>query len=83
MPGFAARRVDCPTAPPSRKTTYAKALHRACIVLGGAPELAIRLNVPEPALLSWMEGRDDPPEEVFLAAVEILLLHLEAPGKAN
>jgi hypothetical protein len=79
----AARKVSCPTAPPSRKSTYAKALHRACIAIGGVDKFAARLNVSEGALRSWMEGREDPPDEVFLAAVEILLLHLEQPGSAN
>jgi hypothetical protein len=79
----AARQHDCPIAPPSRKSTYAKALHRACVILGGADRLAARLDVPEATVRTWMEGREDPPEEVFLACVELLLLHLEAPGPAN
>lgn len=79
----AARKVDCPAAPPSRESTYAKALHRACLLVGGADKLAARLGIPEATLRSWMEGREDPPEEVFLAAVELLLLQLEQPGKAN
>jgi hypothetical protein len=70
-------------APPSLRTTYAKALHRACVVLGGAEALATRLRVPETSLREWMEGRDEPPEAVFLAAVELLLLHLEQPGRAG
>jgi len=32
---------------------------------------------------AWLEGRDDPPQMVFLAAVEIVLLHLEKPGTSN
>jgi hypothetical protein len=79
----AARQHDCPTPPPSRKSTHAKAVHRACVILGGADRLAARLNVAEATARGWMEGREDPPEEVFLACVEILLLHLEAPGSAN
>lgn len=73
MPASAARKADCPVSPPARTSTCAKALHRACVVLGGAPELAARLQVPEPTLRAWMEGRGEPPEPVFLAAVEILL----------
>jgi len=84
MPASAAKKVeDCPMAPPARRTTYAKALHRACVVLGGASELAQRLDVPEISLRDWMEGREEPPEDVFLAAVELLLLYLEQPGRAN
>jgi len=83
MPFSAEARHECPTAPPSRKSTYAKALHRACVVIGGVDRLAARLSVPEATLRNWMEGREDPPEEVFLAAVEVLLLYLEKPGSAN
>ena len=84
MPLSAAKKdAECPTAPPSRRTTFAKALHRACVVMGGASELAARLAVPESSLRDWMEGRAEPPEPVFLAVVELLLLYLEQPGKAN
>ena len=78
-----ARKEGCPIAPPARRTTYAKALHRACVVMGGSAELANRLGVPDMTLRDWMEGRDEPPEEAFLAAVELLLLYLERPGPAN
>ena len=84
MPTSAAKNTDdCPTAPPARRTTYAKALHRACVVMGGASELAQRLDVPEVSLRDWMEGREEPPEAVFLAVVDLLLLYLEHPGRAN
>jgi hypothetical protein len=39
--------------------------------------------VPEPTLQAWLEGRDEPPQMVFLAAVEIVLLHLEKSGTSN
>ena len=78
-----AAKIDCPAAAPSRQTTYARALHRACLILGGAPQLASHLGVSELALRAWLEGRDDPPQMVFLAAVEIVLLHLEKPGSTN
>jgi hypothetical protein len=76
-------KADCPAASPSRQTTYARALHRACLILGGVPQLANHLGVSESALQAWLEGRDDPPQMVFLAAVEIVLLHLEKPGASN
>jgi hypothetical protein len=75
--------ADCPAAPPSRQTTHARALHRACLILGGVPQLASHLGIAETALRNWLEGRDDPPQMVFLAAVEIVLLHLERPGASN
>jgi DNA-binding transcriptional regulator YiaG len=76
-------KADCPAAPPSRETTHARALHRACLILGGVQQLANHLGVSEATLNAWLEGRDDPPQMVFLAAVEIVLLHLEKSGSAN
>ena len=76
-------KIDCPVPPPSRETTQARALHRACLILGGVPQLASHLGVAEAALQTWLEGRDDPPQMVFLAAVEIVLLHLEKSGASN
>lgn len=75
--------ADCPTPPRSRQSTYARALHRACLVLGGAEQLARHLGVSEAVLRIWLEGRDDPPQMVFLAAVEIVLLHLDTGGATN
>jgi hypothetical protein len=66
--------VDCPLAPPSRETTYARALHRACLVLGGLAQLASHLKVSDYAVRTWLEGREVPPDNIFLAAVEIILL---------
>jgi len=76
-------KVDCPAAPPSRETTQARALHRACVILGGVPQLAAHLGVAESTLQAWLEARDEPPQMVFLAAVEIVLLHLEKSGASN
>jgi hypothetical protein len=70
----ASAAADCPLAPPSRETTHVRALHRACLILGGLAQLASHLKVPDHALRSWLEGREEPPEAIFLAAVEILLL---------
>jgi hypothetical protein len=75
--------VDCPSPPPARESTYARALHRACLILGGAEQLSRHLGVSESALRAWLEGRDEPPQMVFLAAVEIVLLHLDSRGGAK
>ena len=80
---LSAVKADCPAAPPSRETTYARTLHRACLILGGAQQLANHLGVPEATLASWLEGREDPPQMVFLAAVEIVLLHVDKSGATN
>jgi hypothetical protein len=83
MPASVSAKVDCPTPPASRHTTYARALHRACLILGGVDQLAKHLGLSEVAVRGWLEGRDDPPQMVFLAAVEIVLLHLDNTGSSN
>jgi hypothetical protein len=75
--------TDCPNPQPARQSTYARALHRACLILGGVEQLARHLGVSEPGMRAWLEGRDDPPQMVFLAAVEIVLLHLDNSTTAN
>jgi hypothetical protein len=52
------------------------------VILGGVPALAGHLKVSETALRSWMNGIDEPPLDVFLATVEILLLHSDNAGRA-
>ncbi len=75
---------NCPVASHSRATTCVRALHRACVVLGGIEPLASHLKVSDYALRTWLEGREEPPENVFLAAVEIILLAAErSPGPAS
>ena len=74
--------VDCPKAPASRSGTYARALHRACVIVGGVDALAAQLKVAEAELLAWLKGEDEPPLEVFLDAVEILLLSAGEAGHA-
>jgi hypothetical protein len=69
---------DCPLASPSRRTTYARALHRACVILGGVTQLAAHLSVAELAIRGWLLGLEEPPESVFLGAVEIILLDADA-----
>jgi hypothetical protein len=76
-------KPDCPQAPAARLTTYSRTLHRACLILGGVREFAEHVRSPESSLRAWLEGAEEPPEEVFFAAVEIILLHAEDPGRAN
>ncbi len=40
---------DCPQAPAARESTYVRALHRACVILGGASQLAGHIGVREEA----------------------------------
>lgn len=74
--------VDCPLARASRLNTYARAMHRACLIVGGIAPLAGHLKVSETALRGWLNGVDEPPLGVFLAAVEILLLHADEARRA-
>ena len=74
---------DCPITPEARRSTYARTLHRACLILGGVPGLAGHLGIGEAELLRWLQGTEEPPFEAFLAAVEVVLLHLDAPGPAT
>jgi hypothetical protein len=82
MPAGVSAKVDCPLPPPSRQTTYARTLHRACLILGGVAPLARHFGVSETALRRWLEAHDEPPQMVFLAAIEIILLHLDQAGAA-
>ena len=71
--------LDCPLSPEAQRSTYARALHRACMIIGGVPALADHLGVAQADLARWLQG-EEPPFEAFLAAVEVILLHLDAPG---
>jgi hypothetical protein len=70
-------------APPEHASVYARALHRACLVLGGVAQLAKHLAVSDEHLLQWMRGEEQPPERAFLGAVEVVLLHAGGAGRAN
>ena len=74
---------QCPDAPPARSTVQARALHRACLIVGGSQVLAQRLDLPAMLLERWMRGEAPPPEHVFHEAVEIILLHAAGTGQAN
>jgi hypothetical protein len=77
-PTAAAR--DCPLAPPEHASVQSRALHRACLIVGGVDLLAQRLSVSVEALKGWLKGDDLPPERVFLACVEIILLYASGRG---
>jgi hypothetical protein len=74
---------DCPLAPPANSSVYARTLHRACLVAGGVQQLAKHLEVSEDSLRQWIRGDIEPPEAVFIACVEIVLLHATRSGRAN
>ena len=74
---------DCPLAPSEYASVHARALHRACLILGGIGPLARQLNVLEADLRRWMSGERQPPEAVFLQAVEVLLLYASSQGQSS
>lgn len=69
---------DCPLNK-AAQSTQARTLHRACVVVGGAARLAAALHVSEAAVRAWLEARAEVPDLIFLGALEIVLLDLEAP----
>jgi len=68
--------ADCPTASPSKASPYTRTLRHACVIIGGVVALAAHLDVADVDLRSWMQGDARPPEPVFLAALDVVLLHL-------
>ena len=68
---------DCPNPETPRVSTQMRALHLACLMLGGLAQLAEHLKASEAALQKWIDGLEDPPESAFLAAVEVILLDTE------
>lgn len=69
--------TEYPPASSSRGTVYSRTLQRACEVLGGTEKLAQHLRVPASTLTPWLDGSEQPPLNVFLAAVDIVLLGAE------
>jgi len=53
-------------------TVQARALRRAADILGGKHTLRAALHVPMARLEEWLEGRADPPMDIFLRAVDII-----------
>ena len=51
---------------------YARTLRQAAEVAGGETELAAALNVPPETLRPWLEGVEPPPDEVQMAALELI-----------
>lgn len=56
-----------------KATVHARTLQRACEALGGAQLLARHLRIPEDSLAQWLQGGEEPPHDVFLAALEVVL----------
>ena len=69
--------ASCGGAPPSRATVYSRTLQRACEIVGGPLVLAQQLKVKSGDLVRWIDGQTLPPMDVFLTAVDLVLLHAE------
>ena len=54
-------------------SVYAKTLARATLIVGGVDALAVELGVAPQALASWLRLERDPPMDVFLRAVDIVV----------
>ena len=67
----------------SEPATYIRTLRHACAMVGGVEPLAAQLGVPADTLRIWLEDKATPPEPVFLAALEIVLRHVDERGKAD
>jgi hypothetical protein len=59
-----------------------RALHRACVILGGVAPLAAHLKMAESTVRTWLAGLEEPPEAAFLSTVEIILLDA-GPGRGS
>jgi hypothetical protein len=81
MRDLSAAARNCPLAPPQHASVYSRALHRACLIIGGADKLAEHLKVGAPQVQRWLLAEEMPPESAFLECVEIILLY--ASGGAN
>ena len=55
------------------RDTYRVALQHAVKLVGGAPELARRLQVPQAELERWLAGEGKPSMGTFLKVIDILL----------
>jgi hypothetical protein len=69
--------TECGGAPPSRATVYSRTLQRACEIVGGPQALAKHLKVEQRDLARWIGAQALPPMDVFLVAVDVVLLHAD------
>lgn len=59
---------------------YARALQKAAELLGGRRKLAERLGIPAADLERWIADGKEPPREIFLRAVDLIIDETEADG---
>jgi hypothetical protein len=62
-------------------TMNQRVLKLAARAAGGTRRLREKLQVSAAQLAEWLAGRADPPQRVFLRAVEIILDDLDSKGR--
>lgn len=75
--GVSTQRARLGLPAPARITPVSRTLYRAALIVGGVERLARQLEAPEAALRRWIQGEEEPPDSVFLAALEVVLLDME------
>jgi hypothetical protein len=55
-----------------QRSRYAAALRAAAHTLGSAARLASYLEVPPQTLQEWLAGREAPPLQAFLSALDVI-----------
>lgn len=56
-------------------TVYARTLRRAAQIAGGARQLASELSVTIDDVDAWLQGTKRVPQDIFLAAVDIVVAY--------
>ncbi len=57
----------------ARDSVFVSTLKQACVILGGEKKLARYLRAPLVDLERWLSGDEEPPRQVFLRAVDVVL----------
>jgi hypothetical protein len=68
------------------RSVKTRTLQMAAKALGGTRKLRFLLKAPSSAVAAWLTGTEEPPKEVFLRALQIVLDDLDArslDGKAG
>lgn len=60
-----------------------RTLRRAAEIMGGEQPLAVHLRVTPSHLALWLEGKEVPPDHIFLKAVDLVTEHDALPSAAS
>ena len=60
---------------------YIKCLHEACLLLGGEQRLAEYLGVSVEQVERWLNGREVPPDPIFLRCIDLVAERQRPPGR--